>query len=58
MYGRRDRLVARSLTEELHRGIAGSSALPFPGGHLFFLWRDRAGFLATVDDFLTTGLSR
>ena len=52
MYGRRDRMVARSLTDELHRGIAGSSPMAFPGGHMFFLWRDRARFVAAVNEFL------
>jgi pimeloyl-ACP methyl ester carboxylesterase len=52
MYGRRDRMVSAALTEELHRGIAGSRVLPFPGGHLFFLWRDRGRFLAAVHEFL------
>jgi pimeloyl-ACP methyl ester carboxylesterase len=52
IYGRRDRLVSRALTDELHRGIAGSIALAFPGGHLFFLWRGRARFLGAVNEFL------
>ncbi len=52
MNGRRDKMVPYALAEELHAGIAGSQLLPFDGGHIFFLFRERQRFLDAIIAFL------
>lgn len=36
----------------MQRGIRGAKLLPFAGGHLFFLLRERQRFLDATADFL------
>lgn len=52
MHGKNDRTAPLELAEEMQRGIRGSKLLPFPGGHLFFLLRERQRFLDATADFL------
>jgi hypothetical protein len=52
MHGRRDKTAQFALAEEMQRGIRGSNLLPFAGGHLFFLLRERQRFLDATADFL------
>ncbi len=52
MHGRNDRTAPFALAEEMQRGIRGSKLLPFAGGHLFFLMRERQRFLDATADFL------
>jgi pimeloyl-ACP methyl ester carboxylesterase len=53
--GRRDTVAPFQLAEEMHASIPGSKILGFDGGHLFFMFRDRAGFFAAVGEFLRAG---
>lgn len=52
LHGKSDKTVPYALSEELHDGIAGSQLLPFEGGHIFFLMRERQRFLDAVAGFL------
>jgi len=52
LHGRSDKTVPYALAEELHAGIAGSQLLPFEGGHIFFLMRERQRFFDVIADFL------
>ena len=52
MHGRSDKTTPFVLAEEMQRGIRSSKLLPFPGGHLFFLLRERQRFLDATADFL------
>lgn len=52
MHGANDRTAPFALAEEMQRGIQGSKLLPFAGGHLFFLMRERQRFLDATADFL------
>jgi len=52
MHGKRDRSAPLALAEEMHAAIAGSTLRVFRGGHLFFLVRDRQGFLEAVAEFV------
>jgi len=52
MQGRRDKTAPFALAEEMQRGIRGSKLLPFAGGHLFFLLRERQRFLDATAAFL------
>ncbi|HEX6468380.1 MAG TPA: alpha/beta hydrolase [Streptosporangiaceae bacterium] len=53
LHGRRDRSLPLPMAERLHAGIAGSRLQVFRGGHMFCFLRERAAFLARVDEFLT-----
>ena len=55
LHGRSDRAAPLAMAEEPHRGIAGSQLLTFKGGHLFFLIRERRGFVDAVADFVGQG---
>ncbi len=50
--GRRDTVAPFHLAAEMHAAIAGSKLLAFEGGHVFFLFRERARFFAVVEEFL------
>lgn len=52
MHGKNDRTAPFALAEEMQRGIQGSKLLPFAGGHLFFLLRERRLFSDATADFL------
>lgn len=52
MHGKSDQSAPYFLAEEMHAGIPGAQMLPFRGGHLFFLIRERQSFLETVAAFL------
>ena len=52
MHGKNDKTAPFALAEEMQRGIHGSKLLPFAGGHIFFLFRERQRFLDAVADFL------
>jgi pimeloyl-ACP methyl ester carboxylesterase len=52
LHGRGDKTAPYPLAEELHGGIAGSKLVTFPGGHIFFVFRERQHFLAEVATFL------
>ena len=52
LHGRNDKTAPYALAEELHAGIADSQLLTFPGGHIFFLFRERQRFLDAVLGFL------
>jgi 3-oxoadipate enol-lactonase len=52
LHGRRDRMMPRTLVEELHDGIRGSKLVLFDGGHMFFVMRERGAFLDRVEAFV------
>ena len=52
LHGRGDRVAPFELAEEMHHRISGSTFLPFQGGHLFMLFRERPRFLDAVSRFL------
>jgi pimeloyl-ACP methyl ester carboxylesterase len=52
LYGKRDKIVPLTLTEDLHARIPHSKLLLFEGGHVFFFMRERQRFLDAVADFL------
>ncbi len=52
LHGQDDRTVPLALAEELHAGIPASRMRVFPGGHIFFLGRQRRLFLDAVVAFL------
>jgi 3-oxoadipate enol-lactonase len=52
MHGKKDKTAPFALAEEMQRGIRGAKLLPFAGGHLFFLLRERQRFLDATADFL------
>lgn len=52
MHGKNDKTAPFALAEEMQRGIRGAKLLPFAGGHLFFLLRERQRFLDATADFL------
>src|SRR5215472_7369677 len=41
LQGRSDRSAPFALAEEIHAGIAGSRMQAFPGGHIFFVFRQQ-----------------
>jgi pimeloyl-ACP methyl ester carboxylesterase len=55
LHGRSDRAAPLAMAEELHRGIPGSQLQTFKGGHLFFLIRERQGFVDAVANFVGQG---
>jgi pimeloyl-ACP methyl ester carboxylesterase len=52
MHGKKDKTAPFALAEEMQRGIRGAKLLPFAGGHLFFLLRERQRFLDATAAFL------
>jgi pimeloyl-ACP methyl ester carboxylesterase len=52
LHGRQDKTAPYALAEEMHAGITGSQLVPFAGGHIFFLLRERQRFLDEVVGFL------
>ncbi len=52
LHGRHDKVVRLRMAEEMHGGIEGSRMITFHGGHMFFMFRERKWFLATVDEVL------
>lgn len=52
LHGKNDKTAPYSLAEEMRAGIQGSHIIPFQGGHIFFLWRERQPFLEAVAQFL------
>ncbi len=52
LHGTRDRSVPYALAEETHAANPGSTLVPFGGGHIFFLGRERQRFLDTITGFL------
>jgi pimeloyl-ACP methyl ester carboxylesterase len=53
LHGRRDRSAPLALAEEMRDRIPGARMTVFPGGHLFFLFRQRQRFLNAVAEFLS-----
>ncbi|MGH7758794.1 MAG: alpha/beta fold hydrolase [Candidatus Dormibacteria bacterium] len=51
LHGRSDRSVPLRLAQEMQAAIPGSRMVLFRGGHLFFLLREPARFLASVANF-------
>jgi 3-oxoadipate enol-lactonase len=51
IHGESDKIAPLPLAEEMHTGIKGSKMTTFPGGHLFFLWKQEK-FCDTVSAFL------
>lgn len=52
-HGKADKIAPLVLAEEMHQGISGSVLKMFEGGHLFFMWREREGYLTAVSAFLS-----
>ena len=52
LHGQKDKIAPYYLAEEMRAGIAGSKIMPFHGGHMFFLWRERQQFLEAAAQFL------
>ena len=52
LHGRHDKVTRLRMAEAMHDGIEGSRMITFHGGHLFFMFRERKWFLATVDEVL------
>jgi pimeloyl-ACP methyl ester carboxylesterase len=48
LHGKRDKSAPYTFAEEMHARIQGSCLVPFEGGHLFFLFRERQAFLNAV----------
>ncbi|HLI51131.1 MAG TPA: alpha/beta hydrolase [Thermomicrobiaceae bacterium] len=48
MHGRQDRVIPFQLAQELHAGIAGSTMIPFDGGHMFMFMGERQRFVETA----------
>ena len=55
LHGRRDRSAPLTLAEEMRSRIPGARMEVFRGGHLFFLFRERRHFLASVAGFIGEG---
>jgi len=51
LHGKGDKLAPYPLAEAMHAGIKGSRMIAFPGGHIFFIWRQKE-FLDAICDFL------
>jgi pimeloyl-ACP methyl ester carboxylesterase len=51
LHGRQDKSALLPLAEAMQQGIPGAKMQTFPGGHLFFIFRQQP-FLAAVTDFL------
>ena len=51
LHGKKDKIAPYRLAEAMHSGIKGSHMLTFPGGHLFFIVRQKQ-FLEAIADFL------
>lgn len=51
LHGKKDKTAPYRLAEAMQRGIKDSKMLTFPGGHLFFLVRQKE-FIEAVADFL------
>ena len=51
LHGKKDKSAPYHLAEAMHSGIKGSQMLTFPGGHLFFIVRQKQ-FIEAITDFL------
>lgn len=51
LHGKKDKSAPYHLAEAMHRGIKDSQMLTFPGGHLFFILRQKQ-FIEAIADFL------
>jgi pimeloyl-ACP methyl ester carboxylesterase len=51
LHGKKDKSAPYHLAEAMHRGIKDSQMLTFPGGHLFFILRQKQ-FIEAITDFL------
>ncbi len=51
LHGRKDKTAPYHLAEAMQSGIKGSKMLTFPGGHLFFILRQKQ-FIEAIGDFL------
>jgi pimeloyl-ACP methyl ester carboxylesterase len=56
LHGRRDRSAPLALAEEMRSRIPGARMTVFPGGHLFFMFRQRKRFEAAVAEYLAEDL--
>ena len=54
LHGRRDHMTALALAREMHAGIAGSSLVVVPGGHLSLVTRERWRFAEEVAAFVVS----
>jgi pimeloyl-ACP methyl ester carboxylesterase len=52
LHGKADATVPYVYAEALHRGIEGSTLIPFEGGHGFYATQERQRFLDTIAKFL------
>lgn len=51
LHGKNDKSAPYPLAEAMHAGIKGSKMLTFPGGHLFFIMRQKQ-FIEAIKNFL------
>jgi 3-oxoadipate enol-lactonase len=51
LHGKKDKSAPYHLAEEMHSGIKGSQMITFPGGHLFFIFRQKQ-FIEAITEFL------
>jgi len=51
LHGKKDKSAPYHLAEAMQSGIKGSQMLTFPGGHLFFIMRQKQ-FIEAITDFL------
>lgn len=56
LHGRNDKTVPFERAEILNNGICGSKLVPFKGGHLFFIMRERQRFLDEASNFINSKL--
>ena len=52
LHGTRDRTLPYPFAEETHAGMANATPIPFEGGHIFMLFRERQHFLDAVAEFM------
>ena len=55
LHGKNDKSAPYPLAEAMHAGIKGSKMLTFPGGHLFFIIRQKQ-FIEAIENFLDSSL--
>ena len=51
LHGKKDKTAPYHLAEAMQSGITGSQMITFPGGHLFFIVRQKQ-FIEAIADFL------
>jgi 3-oxoadipate enol-lactonase len=54
LHGKKDKSVPFELAEETARGIHHARLMAFKGGHIFFLFPERAAFIQAVSRFLAS----